>query len=135
MDEWFLTRIVHETLVGLGMDGGQANQAVLALKLAIADPEPLFNQMYATPSDLLEWALTERDGQGALGVNHFQEIVWFNGDGMEDFMLWLLAMRVFADAEGQEAREVAVSGLYSAYKRADYQVEKLRLLLRKPVKN
>ncbi|MDX2077621.1 MAG: alpha-amylase family glycosyl hydrolase [bacterium] len=133
MDEWFLNRIITNALMELGMDAGNADKAVFAIKLAVIEPAPLFDDLHSTPSDLLAYVLNDRDGQGLMGVNHFQEIVWYSGDGLDLFVLWLVGAGVMnADDEARLAREAAVASLYTMSKRADYQVEKLKTLLRKP---
>ena len=132
MDEWFLNRIVLSAMTEMGMDAGNADKIVFALKLATIEPAPLLNEHHSTPADLLNYALNDRDGQGLLGVNHFQDIVWYSGDGMDLLALWLLGVGVMSadDDDARDARETAVASLYSASKRADYQLEKLKALLK-----
>jgi len=134
MDEWFLTRIIIGTMVDLGMDEGNAVKNAFAVKLAIADPDPLFHDFYATPADLLAYAMNDRDGQTVLGVNMFQDIVWYSGDGFELFLLWLIGIGTIYsdDADSRAGREEAVASLYSASRKSDYQVERLKTLLKKP---
>jgi hypothetical protein len=135
MDEWFLTRIIIGTLVDLGMDEGNAVKNAFAVKLAVADHDTLFHEPLATPTELLAYAMNDRDGQTVLGVNMFQEVVWFSGDGMDIFLLWLMGIgTIFADSDGRAGREEAVASLYSATRKSDYQVERLKTLLKKPGK-
>jgi glycosidase len=136
IDEWFLNRIITTTLTDMGMDAGDADKTVFAIKLAVAEPAPMFAEHHSTPADLLNYALNDRDGQGLLGVNHFQDILWYSGDGMDLLVLWLVGAGVMSaeDDDARDARETAVASLYNASKRADYQLEKLKALLKKPAK-
>jgi glycosidase len=133
MDEWFLNRVILKTLIDMGVDAGNADKLLAAIKLSVAEPDMLFKEFFATPADLLQYVLNDRDGQAWLGVNTFQEVVWYSGEGFDWYVLWLLGLgTILAERDDQrEAREVAVASLYSAAKRSDYQVERLKRLLKK----
>ena len=133
MDEWFLNRIILTTLTEIGVDAGNADKLLMAIKLSVAEPDRVFKEFFATATDLLNYALNDRDGQAWLGINTFQEVLWYSGDGFDIFVLWLLGLGTLLapDDDAREAREVAVASLYSASKRSDYQVERLKRLMKK----
>lgn len=132
MDEWFLNRIIVNALTDMGVDAGNADKMLMAIKLSVAEPDMVFKEFFATPADLLNYALNDRDGQAWLGINTFQEVLWYSGEGFEMYLLWLLGLgTILAGADGIEAREAAVASLYSASKRSDYQVERLKRLMKK----
>ncbi len=133
MDEWFLNRIIVTALTDMGVDAGNADKLLMAIKLSVAEPDMVFKEFFATPADLLNYALNDRDGQAWLGINTFQEVLWYSGEGFDLFVLWLLGLGTILapDDEARQARETAVASLYSASKRSDYQVERLKRLMKK----
>ncbi|HXG10003.1 MAG TPA: alpha-amylase family glycosyl hydrolase [Gemmataceae bacterium] len=138
MDEWLLGRIVAGALRDLGMSDEAAGRAVKLIGLLTSHQR--WFEAEATGElrayRLVESLLKDSDAQQFLGVNRYQDILWFNGEAFEELLGWLFVTAVVQDTAdpGRPAADVAeaireqygiIEDLRRAGREAAHQVEKL----------
>ena len=143
LDEWLLSKIIGNTLRDLKADDTAASQGVRLVGLLTSNqrwfemegPEEL--RAYRT----LESLLKDGDGQQFLGINRYEEIVWFNGESFEELLWWLYVAAVIqicvdpslAAAEVSAAlveHHKVIDELRQAAEKSEYQVEVLLELVK-----
>jgi hypothetical protein len=112
MDEWMLTKIFISTLNDLGLDDRSNWRAVTLVKL-LTSHHSWWTSIAATSdkkSRPLEYRtltsiLSDSDVLGYLGVNRYQDVLWFNKEAFEDLLWWLyiIAAVETSVAAGQSA--------------------------------
>ncbi len=143
LDEWQLTRPLQETFSALGLDDGQRWRAFNTLQLLISQQGWSRGQLDAL-QQMQAW-LGQPETQSYLGVNRYQDVLWFNHESFLTFTDWmcLLAILENESARGVSAalrmeRILYLSELNSALKLAEsesgYKVEGLLNALSKPQK-
>jgi glycosidase len=96
IDEWMLNKILISTFDNLGVDDRSSWQAVSLIKLLISH-HSWWTTMIANPkkSDfnaaylMLTKIFSDNDAQILLGVNRYQEALWFNKESFENLFWWL----------------------------------------------
>jgi hypothetical protein len=96
MDEWMLNKIFISTLNDLGLDERSNWRAVTLVKLLtshhawwkIIDTNQV-KKSKSAPYRILSSILSDSDALGYLGVNRYQEVLWFNKEAFEDLLWWL----------------------------------------------
>ncbi len=96
MDEWMLNKILVSTLNDLGLDDRSNWRAVTLVKLLTShhawwrmlgarldkkDPSVKYLTLTSILSDI--------DAISYLGVNRYQDVLWFNKEALEDLLWWL----------------------------------------------
>lgn len=128
IDEWLIGRLIIQALRGMGLEEFQAIQALAGVKLATSLPN-LFTPTEDERADtLLETLLRDMDAQQWMNVNHFQGVVWFNQQGFDQLLQWLVLLAQVNDKTSKaiKQRYQVVEQLRQACLMSDYQVEKLR---------
>jgi hypothetical protein len=137
-DEWLLSKLVAGALQDLGLDELSAWQAVAVSKILIshqgwfARPAPKRTRVYQT---LISW-LRDGEVQRFVQVNRYRGVLWFNKEGFDQLLRWMLALaavEISADpdlAEGEVAGEIVacydvVNKLKKAEEASEYQVVEL----------
>ncbi|MFZ2098413.1 MAG: alpha-amylase family glycosyl hydrolase [Anaerolineales bacterium] len=122
MDEWMLNKIIVSTLSDLGLDERSNWRAMTLIKLLTThhawwslidngQDKRKKNTDYA----ILNSILSDSDALTYLGVNRYQDILWFNKESFEDLMWWLMVIAC-----------VEVTGMHIKDNRVDF-VSKLIL--------
>jgi glycosidase len=138
MDEWLLGKIIAGTLRDLGLDEATAGKAVRLIGLVTTHQQwfQVETKGELRAVRLLESLLKDDDGQQFLGVNRYQEIVWFTGQALEELLAWLFLIAVIqSSADPGRPREAVAEEIVSQYRvlqelqragqQAEHQVEKL----------
>jgi len=94
-DAWLLRRPVVQALKDQGLEVGLRQYAVNTVRLLLNSHHWL--PAKASECDVIDFdayrvmrrALAGRDVRAYLGVNRFDDVVWFNHEGFEDFVWWL----------------------------------------------
>ena len=103
LDEWLLSKIIGNTLRDLGLDDEATLKGVRLIGLLTT------NQHWFAlegPGELkarrtLEALLKDGDGQQFLGINRFDEVVWFKGESLDELLWWLYLVAVIQGAPTQ----------------------------------
>jgi hypothetical protein len=133
LDEWLLGRLIGEALREVDLEGHLAARGVTSVKLALALPEILTAQGDESPVKLIDALLQNTDAQLLLNINHFQGVVWFNQEGYDTLLRWMIfAAQLEAKPAELETRYATIQQLAQAAKGSGYQIEKLRAALAAP---
>ncbi|PWB53796.1 MAG: alpha-amylase [Anaerolineales bacterium] len=99
IDEWMLNKILVSTLTDLGLDERSNWRAVTLLKLVTTHHAwwqkvgVVKQKAPGSPAyQLLTALLSDSDALGFLGVNRYQDVLWFNKEAFEDLMWWLFVI-------------------------------------------
>lgn len=88
MDEWQLNRQIEKTLLELGKDRSQVTRNLQTIRILILQ-QRWFERTEKSPRKFLENWLSNPDIQHFLGVNRYQDILWFNKESFEEFISWM----------------------------------------------
>lgn len=138
VDEWFLGRILANSMVDLGINPDTAWRAVNLVKLLIRHQDWMQTR---TPRSktvrlVLEELLEDEAVRDYLQINRYQGILWFNKESFDDLFGWLMkvaAINLFADPNiDQAAARTHLIECYQIIRKikkaesvSDYQLEKL----------
>jgi hypothetical protein len=139
IDEWKLDQIIAETLSGLGLEEKVSRGSVTLIKI-LTRHQRWFKE--ETVDRVLESLLKDGEAQQFLGVNQYDDILWFNKEAFEEMLWWLMlaaALEVSFDplrpakevVRGLEKCWSTIQKLHEAEKKSEYQVEKLLEAVRK----
>ncbi len=94
IDEWLLGKIIAKSLTGLGIDDYQTWRSVGLIKLLISHQDWWKTQaeIKITPHGLLQNWLSDPEIQRFLGVNRYQDILWFNQEAFKEWLWWMFAI-------------------------------------------
>jgi len=136
LEEWGMQQIIHDILLDLGLDSGQAQSGVTMIKLLITQQNWVFNLNDQTSLGLMESWLSREDIRSFLNVNRYREKLWFTKESFESLLWWMMTIaliRSVADPEISLAESVEY--LFDAYQLTDkiltagteseYQIQKL----------
>ncbi len=134
IDEWLLGKIIMGTLLELGMGEESARRAITLVKILIKHRPPSIK----TPTLNLETLLADVAVQSFIGINRYQDVLWFNKENFEELVWWLNTVSVIIVTASKEidkpADEVAkailhlyetVLHVFTAESESGYKVEKL----------
>jgi glycosidase len=145
LDEWVLSKIFVSTLNDLGLDERSSWRAVTLVKLltthhtwwkevSTAGTHKDGTGIYHVISSLL----SDSDALTYLGVNRYQDVLWFNKEAFEDLVWWLftIAMVEIVTAYDQEDQATTlgrviltcfaeISKLLASAQASGYKLEKL----------
>ncbi len=136
MDDWMLGRIIAATLQDVGLDSTHAWQVIDTIKLLISH-QLWYESMGLWPAyQILETWLKDPDIQQFMGVNRYQEVLWFNQEGFETLLWWMMVLVVIQNCGDREKsnseiveRMIACFDIIEAFQKAEktseFQVEKL----------
>jgi hypothetical protein len=95
----------------------------------------------ASARDVMEWLLSDVETAAYLGVNRYQDVVWFNKERYDILAFWLFASAVLEIAEERMPTPAKLLEVYAYYERwkaagaaSEYKVEVLLEELEKPRK-
>ncbi|MGW8252074.1 MAG: hypothetical protein ACWGO1_15645, partial [Anaerolineales bacterium] len=144
LDEWLLGKIVSRTLIDLDIGESWAWNLTNMLKLMVSHQD--WAQKLTKPGrisrkraayNILQTWLKDSEMQRFIGVNRYQDILWFNQEAFTEWLWWMYAISVIQtlntdltvdEISGQiMASYDIVSILRKAEKESNYQLE---LLLR-----
>jgi hypothetical protein len=110
IDEWMLNKILSTTFNGLGLDDRLTWRAITLIKLltshqswwTINNTNGKANSK--TAYQMLTSIFSDNDAQLLLGVNRYQDILWFNKESFEDLLWWLFII-AFVDISNQRLED------------------------------
>ncbi len=95
IDEWLLGKILTAALGDLGLDEGTAWWVVRLIKLLTAHHGALQVACKSGKAfPMLQGLLADNDVQHFLGVNRYQDVLWFNKEACDELLWWLLCVAV-----------------------------------------
>ncbi len=142
IDEWLLGKILAGTLQGLGLAEPATWRAVALIKVLTTHQRWFAAELPDSPNRayvILETLLKDDEVQQFLGVNRYQDVLWFNKEAFEELMWWLLLVAHVGTTPSGTLDKVSKQTLahYDVIRRlgecaaeAGYQVEELLSLVR-----
>jgi glycosidase len=145
MDEWMLNKIIVSALNDLGLDERSNWRAVTLIKL-LTSHHHWWRVIGSTPVKgeksiayhILTSILSDSDAIGYLGVNRYQDVLWFNKEAFEDLLWWLfIAAAVEISSQFDKVEKTngngesilrcynEISNLLSGAEASGYKLEKL----------
>jgi glycosidase len=139
IEDWRLDQIITQTLMDSGIDEGAAWRSVTLIKLLTRHQRWYQEE---TVYGVIENLLKDGEVQRFLGVNRYEDILWFNKEAFEEILGWLMltaAIEVGFDSlrpakviiKGLEKCWSMIQKLQEAEKKSEYRVEKLLELLKR----
>jgi glycosidase len=150
MDEWMLNKIFVSTLNDLGLDDRSNWRAVTLVKL-LTSHHAWWSRVDGAPDKksrsaeylTLTSILSDSDALGYLGVNRYQDVLWFNKEAFEDLMWWLYIIAVVESSVEEDSGQPvdktgksllrsynAISTILINAQASGYKLEKLLDLLK-----
>jgi hypothetical protein len=138
IDEWLLGKRIVACLQQLGFDPGRVEEGLLNIKVLtshqqwFAEPGPRRGRAHRAMRRLF----ADEEVQQRLGVNRYQDILWFNKEAFADLVRWLVvvaAVEALADS-ARSLRQAAtwlrphlevIEQWRKAEQASDYQVQRL----------
>ena len=135
-DEWRVYKIFSSLCAQLHKDEKQTHQLSILIRILIAQQD----WVKKSPTSLLNTWFADSDIQSYLGINRFQDILWYNQDAYKDLLWWLNTINVIQTMTNPELDESAKLGyLLSGYEiiqvlrkageRSEYQLNNLLNLI------
>jgi glycosidase len=128
IDEWLLAPIVRGALRDLDGDDAAAERGAALVGLLTSHAAPAIADEAPGPGALLDALLADRAAQQFIGVNRYNDVVYFNKESFELLIGWLRAAARVLGAPAQA--DAAYAQLARAAGESGYQVERLRALAR-----
>ena len=138
LDDWLLAKLIHQTLIGLGVETDPADEAVAGVKIMLTQQNwagSLTSKPDQAAQILHSW-LRDDDIRRFLRINRYQGVLWFNKEACDQFLRWMLAIAMIstvADPELNGTQKVhkiktqfdVISRIEGAVNESGYQVENL----------
>ena len=122
-DEWLLRKLVTEALVDLGVPEDVCRRVTATIRLLLAAPDwmPVGEEVrhsatHQQPAAVLRRALRHRDVQAYLGLNHYEDVLWFNREAFEQWLWWMLCLEVVQLAEREDEETDVVARFLEVYR-------------------
>ncbi len=132
-DEWLLGRVIQRTAIEIGLESVAARRVADTVRLLLA-----VEGWSATDGETIELApllssLISRDpGRSFLGVNSWDEVLWYRAEAMDELVEWLgvvADLETWDDLEAERAFEDALARLEKAIDKSGCRVVDLHELL------
>ncbi len=136
IDEWLLGKLIAGALEEWGLEAEAARRAVALIKLLIGYQR--WFEATDDPHDVLYTMLREREVQAYLGVNRYEDVLWFNQEAFEQWARWIMLLSTvdLATDAGDDfadvfvARYTLVRHWLKAEAASGYQIAKLLEVLK-----
>ena len=133
IEDWLLSKVISGALHDMNIGDQTARRAVATIKLLIRHHNLLTPDADANADEMLQSLLREQATQAYLGVNRYEDVLWFNKEAFDAMLWWLMVATVVTaksdeglDAEEVIARQYAlITMLQEAEAVSDYQIKKL----------
>jgi glycosidase len=134
IDEWLLNKIVATALGDLGLDERSAWRSIHLIKLLVNQADWWEDAGVGQAYRLMVALFSDSEAQQYLGVNRYQDILWYNREAFDDLTWWLYVLSVVNCLATQSPEQVAqgivnrfaiIQQIQKASTNSNYQVEKL----------
>jgi glycosidase len=135
IDEWLLGKIIATALGDMGLDEHTAWRAVSLIKL-LTKHSNWYKRIPVQELDISIWLqdlLADNELQYYLGINRYQDVLWFNKESFDDYLWWMLVITIIEldpiekeEASGEIFKVYRmIKSIKEAAKVSAYQLEKL----------
>jgi len=135
MDEWQLSHRLQQATENLGRDAYQVNRILLLTRILILQ-QNWFNQPLPPLRILMQSWLAVPEIRQFLGVNRYQEVLWFNKEAFEEFLWWMYTLALISTSgepgvTSTEILEMTIKlsvldrQMKNALKKSKFQIERM----------
>ncbi len=103
IDEWRLGAAFKDAVRGLGIDQGAADEALDLLKVLVSQQNWYIRSAHKNAGEILKEWLADAAIQRYLGVNRYNERLWFNHERFIRFIWWMNLLVLFQSMTGEKA--------------------------------
>lgn len=136
LDEWRLAKVLKKTFAILVQDEDKAERMTGIVRILIGQQNWFLAASDKPLVDILKTWLSDDIIRQFLGVNRFQDVLWFNKEAYEEFIWWMMVVGMFeicADPTLTATKFIEhITALYEMIQRwleaekvSDYQLNKL----------
>jgi hypothetical protein len=127
LDEWLLADALQDTYRALGFDEYSAQRSIGFIKSLTANSRGFAADSYSSLFEFVTLLISDTDAKQLIGVNRYDNVLWFNKEGWDEFLWWLFAAAAIdqTDAETLQRHHTTVTQLQEAAKESGYQVVKM----------
>ncbi len=111
LEEWGITRIVHQSLVDLGFEHQQAQSGVTILKLLVSQQNWILRIKEKSAYTFIEALLQEDEVRTFLNINRYRGTLYFNKEAFESLMWWMMVtalIRLVSDPEKSLSEDLEI---------------------------
>ncbi len=135
-DEWGFAKILRNLYLELGEDESQINNHLLTIRLLIGQQYWLQRSRQMPLQHMVKEWFQDEITQNFLGINRYQEVLWYNKERLAEFIQWVKVLAVFDRADSAQvsaslilerlfSSEKFLNDLENADKSSGYQVHQL----------
>jgi hypothetical protein len=127
LDEWLLADALKDTLSHFGLDEYSAQRSIGLIKVLVANARGFATNDGSSLFEFLSLLISDGDVQRFIGVNRYDNVLWFNQEGWDELLWWLFTVTVIEQPanESLQSRHEIVTQLQEAAQASRYQVVKL----------
>ncbi|MEJ5203169.1 MAG: hypothetical protein WHV66_13140, partial [Anaerolineales bacterium] len=136
LDEWRLTKVLKNTFVSLIQDYEKAERSASIVRLLIGQQDWYSFASGKSLAEVVRNWLSDETIRQFLGVNRYQDILWFNKEAYEEFIWWMMVIGTLEICVNPSLTATQfiehVTALYNVIRRlldaatvSDYQLNKL----------
>jgi hypothetical protein len=117
IDEWLLGKIIAKTLINLGLSEQISWRSVGIIKLLNSHQDwyegqiPKKQQAYHA---LRSW-LRDNELQQFLGINRYQDILWFNSESFQELLWWMFLISLVKTSPKWDQLDLGAEEIISRY--------------------
>jgi len=133
IEDWLLSKVISEALHDMKIDDQTARRAVASIKLLIRHHNLLTPEVDVSAEEMLRSLLREQATQAYLGINRYEDVLWFNKEAFDAMLWWLMIGTVVTASINEEVdtddiiekQYALITALQEAKEASEYKVEKL----------
>jgi hypothetical protein len=127
LDEWLFADALGDTFRTLGFDEQTTQRSVGLVKILTANGRAFAANDGASLFEFLSLLISDTDAKQFIGVNRYDNVLWFNKEGWDELLWWLFAATAInqTDGEGLQRRYATVTQLQEAAQESGFQVVKM----------
>lgn len=102
MDQWNLNKVLLEAFISVGMDAQSADHRLLLVRLLVQQKSWHRKHAKSTLKTIMESWLSIGEVRYFLGINRYQDRLWFNQEAFEEF-IWSMSVLAVLDVLEDES--------------------------------
>lgn len=142
LDEWQLSKQLSSLYTDMNRDDASKNRLMNTIRMLIGQQEWFETGSKNEPALLMRHWLSDPEIQRFLGVNRYQDILWYNKESFHEFLWWMKLLAIISCGSNPKAsatdfveRTLAAQKIVKIFKKAEkeshYQVNLLIKVLEK----
>lgn len=127
LDEWLLADALQDTYHALGFDEYSAQRIASLIKILTANSRGFAANDGASLFEFVTLLISDADAKQFIGVNRYDNVLWFNKEGWDELLWWLFATTAIngTDEDTLQRHYTTVTQLQKVAEESGYQVVKM----------